>query len=174
MSKIVKTIKHELIEILPSTFFFFLAFNVLSITTKLMLEGHGINFSGFINASIGALLVAKAILIADQIKFINKYPDKPLIYNIVWKTFLYLLVTLVVQYLEEIIPLWWNYGSVQMAIQRGWDEINWPTFWAIHILLVFLISLYVSFRELARTIGEREFLKMFLGIDVPKKNDPIW
>ena len=173
MNKVLRVIEHELIEILPPSFFFFMVFNVLSITKKLMLEGYGISFSGFVNASIGALLVAKAILIADQIKFINKYPDKPLIYNIVWKTFLYLIVTLVVQYLEELIPLWWKYGSVQIAIHQSWDEIVWPTFWAIHILLVFLISLYVCFRELARTIGEREFLKMFLGIDVPKKNSMI-
>ena len=138
-----------------------------------MLEKYSISFYGFVNATISALLVAKAILLTDQIKFINKYPDKPLIYNIVWKTFLYLLVTLVVQYLEEFIPLWWKYRSVQIAIQRGWDEIIWPQFWATHILLVFLLSLYVSFRELARTIGEKEFLKMFLGVEISKDHRPI-
>ena len=34
-------------------------------------------------------------------------------------------------------------------------------------------SLYVSFRELAGSIGEREFLKMFLGIDIPRRNGLI-
>jgi len=163
MSKILKTIKHELIEALPPTFFFFMVFIVLSISKKLMLEEYNIKFSGFVNAAILALVVAKAVLLADQIKFVNKYPHKPLIYNIIWKTFLYLLVTLVVQYMEELIPLWWKYGNLHIAIQRGWDEIIWSRFWANHILLVFFLSLYVSFRELARTIGEREFLKMFLG-----------
>jgi hypothetical protein len=170
MNKILKIIKRELIEVLPPTFFFFMAFTVVIICKKLMLEEYGIKFFWFVNAAIGALLVAKVILLADEIKFINKYPDKPLIYNVVWKTFIYLLVTLVVQYLEEFIPLWWKYRSVQIAVERGWNEIIWPHFWAVHILIVFLLSLYVSFRELARTIGDKEFLHIFLGINLSSNN----
>jgi hypothetical protein len=48
-----------------------------------MLEQYGIKFSDFVNAAVGALIVGKALLVTDQIKFINKYPDKQLIYNIV-------------------------------------------------------------------------------------------
>ena len=48
-----------------------------------MLEQYGIKVSGFVNAAVGALIVAKALLLADEIKFINKYPDNPLSYNIV-------------------------------------------------------------------------------------------
>ena len=166
MQKILKIIKHELIEILPPTFFFFMAFMVVIFSKKLMLEEYGIKFSGFVNAIIGALLVAKVLILADQIKFINKYPDKPLIYNVVWKTFIYLLATLVVQYIEEIIPLWCKYHNVQTAIQQGWDEIIWPHFWAVHIVFVFLLFLYVAFRELARTIGDKEFLHIFLGVNL--------
>jgi len=170
MEKILKIIKREFIEVLPPTLFFFIAFNVITISKKLMLEQYGIKFSGFVNAAVGALIVAKALLVADEIKFINKYPDKPLIYNIVWKTFLYLLVTLIVQYIEGIIPLVLKYHSVKIAIERGWDEIIWPHFWAVHIVFVFLLSLYVSFRELARTIGEKKFLHIFLGIEVSNNN----
>ena len=93
MHKILKIIKRELVEVLPPSLFF-IAFNVIIISKKLMLEQYGIKFSGFVNAAVGALIVGKALLVTDEIKFINKYPDKPLIYNIVWKTFLYLLVTL--------------------------------------------------------------------------------
>ena len=50
MQKILKIIKHELIEVLPPTVFFFVAFNVIVISKKLMLEQYGIKFSGFVNA----------------------------------------------------------------------------------------------------------------------------
>ncbi len=166
MQKLLKIIKHELIELLPPTFFFFMAFTVVTFSKKLMLEQYGIKFSGFINAVIGAFIVAKALLVSDQIKFINKYPHKPLIYNIVWKTFIYLLVTLLIQYIEAIIPLCWKYHSVPIAIARSWDDIVWPHFWATHMVFVFLLSLYVAFRELARTIGEQVFLQLFLGIQL--------
>ncbi|MGO9622030.1 MAG: hypothetical protein ACLPT6_11570 [Desulfobaccales bacterium] len=170
MQKIVKIIKRELVAVFPPTIFFFIAFNVIIISQKLTLEQYGIKFSGFVNAAVGALIVAKALLVADDIKYINKYPNKPLIYNIVWKTFLYLLVTLMVQYIEGIIPLLVKYHSVKIAIDRGWAEIIWPHFWAVHIVFIFLLSLYVSFRELARAIGEKKFLQIFLGIELTNNN----
>ena len=83
MQKILRTIKHELLEIIPPTIFFFVAFNVITFTKGLMLEEYGIKFSGFITATIGALIVAKVVLIADKIPFINKYPDKPLILSLI-------------------------------------------------------------------------------------------
>ena len=55
-----------------------------------MLEQYGIEFSGFVTSAVGALIVAKVVMIQDEIPFINKYPDKPLIYNVVWKTVIYI------------------------------------------------------------------------------------
>ena len=115
MQKILKAIKDELLEIIPPTIFFFVAFNVITFTKRLMLEQYGIKFSGFVTATVGALIVAKVVLIADRIPFINKYPDKPLIYNAAWKTAIYVLVALVVRFLEYLIPLWWHYRNLSVA-----------------------------------------------------------
>ncbi len=166
MQKLLKIIKRELLEVASPMIFFFVAFNVIVITKKLMLEQYGIEFSGFIAATVGALIVAKVVLIADNIPFINKYPDKPLIYNVVWKTFIYLLVALIVRFLEYLVPLWWKHGSLSIALEHLWDEIIWPHFWAIHIWLFCLFIVYVSFRELARTLGEERFFQIFLGIRI--------
>ena len=164
MQKILKVIKDELLEIIPPTIFFFVAFNVITFTKGLMLEEYGIKFSGFITATIGALIVAKVVLIADKIPFINKYPDKPLIYNVVWKTGIYVVVALVVRFLEYLIPLWRQYRNLSSAAEHLWSETIWAHFWVIHIWLTCLFFVYVSFRELARSLGEEQFLKMFFGI----------
>lgn len=164
MPNIFRLIQKELLEVLPPAIFFFVAFNVITITKTLMLEQYGIKFSGFVAATVGALIVAKVVLVADNIPFINKYPDKPLIYNVVWKTVIYVLVALVVRFLEFYLPLWWKYRVLSLALEHLWDEIIWPHFWAIHIWLVFLFFIYVSFRELARTLGEGRFIQIFLGI----------
>ncbi len=164
MQKILGIIKRELLEVIPPTLFFFVAFNVITITKGLMLEQYGIKFSGFVAATVGALIVAKVVLLADNIPFINKYPGKPLIYNVVWKTGVYVLVALIVRFLEFDLPLWWKYRSFSVATEHLWEEIIWPHFWAIHIWLVFLFFVYVSFRELARAIGEERFFQIFLGI----------
>ena len=166
MQKILTFIKRELLEVVPPTFFFFVAFNVIVFTKKLMLEQYSIEFSGFLNATIGALIVAKVVLLADGIPFINKYPDKPLIYNVVWKTVLYILVAFIVRFLEYLIPLWWQHRDLSLAMEHLLKETIWPHFWVIQIWLFCLFFVYVSFRELARTLGEKKFLKIFFGIEM--------
>jgi hypothetical protein len=164
MQKILTIIKRDLLEVVPPAIFFFVAFNVILFCKKLMLEQYGIEFSGFVNATIGAMIVAKVVLLADGIPFINKYPDKPLIYNVVWKTILYILVAFLVRFLEYLIPLWWQHRNFSIAIEHLLNEIIWPHFWAIQIWLICLFSVYVSFRELARTLGEERFIKIFFGL----------
>ena len=164
VQKILKTVKRELLEVVPPMIFFFVAFNVITYTKKLMLEQYDIQFSGLVTAAVGALIVAKVVLIADRIPFINKYPDKPLIYNVVWKTVIYILVTFIVRFLEFLIPLWWKFRDLSLGFDHLLAETIWPHFWAIQIWLFCLFFVYVSFRELARTLGEEKFFQMFLGI----------
>jgi hypothetical protein len=172
MGKILRIIKNEFLDILAPALFFFVAFNVIIITKKLMLEQYDIRFSGFAAATFGALIVAKAVLVADNIPLINKYPNKPLIYNVVWKTLIYVLVATVVRFLEFELPLWWKYRSLSVATEHLWQELIWPQVWAIHIWLVFLFFLYVSFRELARAVGEERFFQIFLGFQRSKHHAP--
>ncbi len=167
MQKLLRTVKHELLEAVIPAIFFFVAFNVIVFTKKLMLEQYHIEFSGFVAATIGALIVAKVVLIADRIAFINKYPNKPLIYNVAWKTVIYILVAFIVRFLEYFIPLWWKLGDLSVAAEHLWDETIWPHFWVIQIWLFCLFFVYVSFRELARTLGEERFLQIFLGMRRP-------
>ena len=46
-SKALQKLKHEFFEVLPPTIFFFVAFQVITVTKTLMLREHGIPFSGF-------------------------------------------------------------------------------------------------------------------------------
>jgi hypothetical protein len=168
MQKILQALKREGLEIIPPAIFFFVAFNVLTYTKRLMLEEYGIEFSGFVTATLGAVVVAKVVLLADHIRFINRYPDRPLIYNVAWKTVIYVLVTLVVRFLEYLLPHWWHYRSLSAALEHMWNETIWPHFWAIQLWLICLFFVYLSAREFARAVGEDTFFKMFLGIQRDK------
>jgi hypothetical protein len=53
--------------------------------------------------AVAALILGKAVLIADMLPMINRFPDRPLIYNVAWKIMIYLLVSFVVHYLERLI-----------------------------------------------------------------------
>jgi hypothetical protein len=50
-------------------------------------------------------------------------------------------------------------------------ETVWPHFWAVQILLLLLILLYCTIRELVRIIGRDRILAMFFGWGRTKRND---
>ena len=71
---------------------------------------------------MAALLVAKIVLITDKFPFVNRFPDKPLIYNVVWKTAIYVAASLLVHYLEHLIPAWWRMGAFLPAARHLWGD----------------------------------------------------
>jgi len=64
---------------LPPTIFFFIGFNLILWTKRLILEEHGIDFSGFFTATVAALLVGKAVLVTDSLPFMRRFEGAPLI-----------------------------------------------------------------------------------------------
>jgi len=163
MSRILKTLRHEFIQVLPPTIFFFVAFNLISVTKSLMLLEHGIDFSGFATATVGALLVGKVVLVTDKLPFMNRFPQKPLIYNVLWKTMIYVAAVFLVRYVEHVLPFVWEFGNLSDAHQHLLDEVLWAHFWSVQIWLTVLFFIYSSLHEVIRVIGREEALRMFFG-----------
>ncbi len=106
MTKLFATLKKEFLELLPPTIYFFVALHIVAFVRVLMLEKTGIAPSSSISIAVAALILGKAVLIADMLPLINRFPNKPLIYNIAWKTVIYLLLSAVIHYLERLIDFW--------------------------------------------------------------------
>jgi hypothetical protein len=153
----------EFLEVLPPAIFFLIAFHMLSLTRSLMLREYGIHVATAAGATVGALLVAKVVLIADSFAVINRFPEKPLIYNVAWKTTIYVLASLVAHYLERLVPVWWRLGDLGAANDQLLREIVWPHFWVVQLWLLVLLFIYCATRELIRAIGPREVKRMFFG-----------
>jgi hypothetical protein len=103
MSTLGQKLKHEMRELLPVMVFFFITFQLLAVTQSLMLEQYGIRVSAFLTATVMALVVAKVVLIADHFPIVNRFPDKPLSYNVVWKTTIYFTAALAFRYAEHLV-----------------------------------------------------------------------
>ena len=147
-------LKEEFFALLsPTLFFLFLMLHLVALIRALMLTGTGITLSTSWQVTVSALLLGKAVLVADLLPFINRYPHKPLVYNIAWKTLLYVLVALLVHYLEHLVEFWRATGSLVACNQRLLAEIVWPHFWATQLLLGVLILLYCTMHELIRVLG---------------------
>jgi hypothetical protein len=163
MSHVFKTIKHEFMEMLPPTIFFFVALHIVAIIRALMIRSSGIELDTSASILLAALILGKAVLIANMMPFINRFPDKPLIWNVGWKTLIYTLVALLVHYLERLYEYWKEAPSLAAAHHALLMEISWPRFWAIQILLLTLIFSYCVIAEIVRVMGRDRFRSMFLG-----------
>src|SRR5947209_16716535 len=149
----MKKLKEEFFKLLPPTIYFFVALHIVAFVRVLMLKGTGLAPSSSISIAVAALILGKAVLIADMLPLINRFPNKPLIYNIAWKTVIYLLLSAVIHYLERLLDFWRETGGFVAGNQKLLSEIIWPHFWAIEIILFVLIAAYCMVHELVREIG---------------------
>ena len=159
----MKKLKEEFFKILPPMIFFFIALHIVAFIHALMLKKTGIAPSSSVSIAVAALILGKAVLIADILPLINRFPNKPLIYNVAWKTFIYWLISVAIHYVERLIEFWRHAGSFGAANQKLLAEIVWPHFWAIQIILFVLIAAYCMVHELVRVIGKEKTLRIFFG-----------
>jgi hypothetical protein len=164
MSKFSRGLKHFIQELIPPVLFFFVAFQLLALTRALMLKQYGIEVTTFVVATVGALVTAKVVVLADLLPFINRFPGRPLIYNIAWKTVIYFLAAFVVRYLEEFIHFYRTHHTVQDANRHLLDEVIWPHFWAIQLWLTVLLLIYCTMDALVRALGQDRMRELFFGV----------
>ena len=172
MKRIVRALKHELQEAIAPTIFFFIVFHLVAATKTLILEGYGVTPTGVAVATIGALIVAKAILIADKLFIINLFSGKPLILSVLWKTAIYAVLFLVFRFIEELIPLLSKGEGVGTGIDHLISEVSWPHFWAIQIWVMFALILYNVITELDGHLGAGSVRKAFFGTGSVTKQAP--
>jgi len=128
MTKLSTMLKKEFFELLPPTIFFFVALHIVAFVRVLMLKGTGISPTSSISIAVAALILGKAVLIADLLPLINRFPNKPLIYNVAWKTLIYLLMATVIHYLERLIDFWRQIGSFVAGNTELLTKIGWLHF----------------------------------------------
>lgn len=163
MHKLRAIIKEEFFAILPPTIFFFVTLHLLTFIRVLMARGSHFQPLSTMSIAIASLILGKAVLIADLLPPINRYPNKPLAYNIVWKTIIYLVMASVIHYLERLIDFARQAGGIVAGNEKLFHEIVWSHYWAVEIILFILILVYCTARELVRVIGKEKMLRLFFG-----------
>lgn len=169
MNKVIAFIRHEIHEAFPSFVFFLAIFQLGHVTKALLLAEVQVTAGSTAVAVVGALLVAKAILVADAVPLTNLFARRPLAWSIAWKTLIYGLITLAFHYAEELIPLAHRYGGLAAGQERLLEEFSWPHFWVVQLWMVFSLLLYCTGRELLRALGSDGFLKMLFGRPAPAR-----
>lgn len=147
----------EFIEILPPTIFFIIGFNLIVLTTNLILADYNAQFASFMIATASALIVAKALLVANAMPVIRHFDRAPLIRPILFKAGFYWVAVFIVRLLEHWIR--YRFGGHYVFggfVPHAIATFSWDRFMAIQLWIFVLFLIYVTASELNHLFGEGE------------------
>jgi hypothetical protein len=150
-------VKHAL----PPTIFFFVGFNLILWTKVLILQEYGIEFSGFVTATVAALLVGKAVLVTDHMTFMSRFDRAPMIQPILFKSAIYWLCVLIVRLAEGLIRFLADNGAIADFPAYLAERFSWSRFLSVQIWLMVLFLVYVTMHELNMLFGDGELYRLF-------------
>ena len=152
----------ELRKFLMIFAYLWLVFFVFLVHEWVILADNHIGFRFYGLAVINALVLSKIMLIAEGLRFGERFDDKPLIIPIAYKSLLF-SVLLVVAYILEEIALGWFHGK---SVAESFPQIGGGgvvgTLCVAGLLCIALVPFF-AFREIARAMGEVEFRSLMLG-----------
>ena len=147
----------ELREMLPPTIFFFIGFNLIVGTTNLLVADYGAAFGTFMLATGAALVVGKAVLVANATRSIRRYDRAPLIRPILFKSAFYWAVVFVARLLEHWIRFWLvEHHPLGTFLPHMLATFDWHRFTAIQLWIFVLFLIYETATELNHLFGEGE------------------
>jgi len=147
----------ELREMVPPTIFFFIAFNLILLTTNLLVANYGAAFGSFMLVTGGALVVGKAVLVANATQSIRRYDRAPLIRPILFKAAFYWAVVLVARLLEHWIRFWLvEHHPLGTFLPYMVATFDWHRFIAIQLWILVVFVIYETATELNHLFGKGE------------------
>jgi hypothetical protein len=150
----------QFLEVLPPTLFFAVGFNVIVFTTQLILADYLIHFANFLLVTFSALVVGKAVLLANALPFFRRFDTAPIVQPILFKTIIYCLVVLFVRFLERLVKYWLAGGGFDGIPDYVANHFSWNRFIAIQIWVFILFLIYTIAAELNSLFGSGELAKV--------------
>jgi hypothetical protein len=160
-SRVTAWFLHALREILPPTIFFFIGFNLIVLTTNLILADYLVAFGNFMLSTAGALIVGKAMLVTNAMPFLRRYDRAPLIRPILFKTIVYWAVVFLARLLEHFVRFWLiEHNPVGDFLRHMIATFSWHRFVAIQLWILVLFLIYVTASELNHLFGDGELRRI--------------
>jgi hypothetical protein len=162
--RFVAFVLKEFREMIPPTLFFLVGFNVIVLTTQLLLAeylaGYWMGLTNFLLATTAALVVGKSVLITNHMPFLRRYDTAPLFQPILFKTMVYWVIVFVVRFLEHLIRYLHDGGTFAGLSDYVSEHFSWQRFLAVQIWIFVLFLIYTTFSELNELFGQGELYKI--------------
>jgi hypothetical protein len=171
-SRAIAFIVKEIEEVLPPVVFFAVGFNLIAFATQLVLDDYLAHFANYMLTTMAALVVGKAVLLANLLPFLRRFDTAPLIRPILFKTVVYAVVVFLVRVLEKIVEYWLGGGTIVGIPDYVANHFSWHYHAAVQIWIFVLFFIYTSASELDARLGRGELAKIFFARHAPKVRSP--
>jgi|SRR5271165_3099910 len=160
-SRLLAFVIKEFREMVPPTVFFAVGFNLVALTTNLILADYLLSFGSFMVATVAALVVGKSVLVATALPFFRRFDTAPMVQPILFKTIVYWAVVFLVRFLEKLVEYLFAGGTLRAIPEYVATHFTWHRFAAIQIWIFVLFLIYTSVEELNARLGDGELMKIF-------------
>ena len=140
--------------------YLWVVFGLLAIHKSMILSQHQLSYQAHGLAIVNALVFAKVLLVAEDLHLGQRLNDKPLIYSILYKSFLF-GVTLICFHIVEhvLIGMWHGRTIAETIAEIGADRLGQIASGGT-IATIALVPFFIL-REISRVIGGDTFWSLF-------------
>ncbi len=167
---IQEKLKHELRAVVLVTLFFAAWIGVLMGLKVLILEDYQIRFGSVSAVLIGALILAKVVLILEHVSLGSWLRKHPVLLDVILRTLLYAFGTFVVILLEKAFQSRHEQGGFGPALMKVFQHRDMPHVWANTICVTGALLFYNLLSALNHHLGAGGLAQVFL---TPQENARI-
>jgi hypothetical protein len=166
------TLKERAVEefkrLLVIFLYLWLVFGLLSIHKSLVLSQHHLDTEEHAFAIINAFVFAKVLLVGEHFNLGTRFNQKPLIYPILYKCFVFSVVLIGFHVIESVgVGLWHGRTIVEsLPPFLGWNPRG---LLAVSVMCFVLLLPFFGFREIVRVIGRAKMRSLLFQ---SRKHDP--
>jgi hypothetical protein len=163
----MKSIKERLVglfdELWPPVLFFFIAFLLLAVMFKLLVEKYAVvEFSAFAKAAIFALIIGKVIALVDWAES-GHAPDLShrRIVVVAAKTLVYALAVILFGIGEKVFEAYRKSPSLDDAVAKLLANANVDHFLGMVLIISVVVFFYLVMQEIEQAMGDGALYRLF-------------
>ena len=143
---------HEVRQFLFMFLYLYVLFGLFTIHEAVVLEQYHIAYAYYGFALVNALVLAKVMLVAEDLHLGRRFENRPLIYPVLVKSLLFAVVFICFRVVEDLLVGWWEAKAFSASL---------PTFvgggivviLSVGTILSFALIPFFAFTEISRVLG---------------------
>lgn len=158
----------ELKELVVISVYLFITFSALLFYKAALLHAEGIPFAPFGFAAAKSIICAKFVLLGNAFHLGERFQSWPLIWRTLHRSFVFLVLLLVLNSVEEVIVGAFHHRSITASLAEigGGTLQQWI---ASSVVLLLALMPFFAFRLLGELVGEENLVRVFFhrrgGVD---------